>query len=75
MHLLATRLLQSVDLSAVQSKVDTASHAGTVPLVIVALILFVAAVVVRKIIKLAIVVVVAGIVALLFAGWRAGMFG
>ncbi len=75
MHPLASRLLHSVDLAVLQSKVDTASHAGTVPLVIVAVVLFVAAVVVRKIIKLAIVVVIAAIVALVFAGWRAGLFG
>jgi hypothetical protein len=75
MHPLASRLLSSVDLSALQSKAATASHAGTVPLVIVAVVLFVAAIVVRKIIKLAIVVVLAAIVALAFAGWRAGLFG
>ena len=40
-----------------------------------AVVLFVAAIVVRKVIKLAIVVVIAGIVALLFAGWRGGLFG
>jgi hypothetical protein len=74
MHPLASTLLHSVDLSAVQTKVDNASHAGTVPLVIVAVVLFVAAVIVRKIIKLAIVVVLAAIVALVFAGWRGGLF-
>jgi hypothetical protein len=71
MHLLASRLLHSLDLAAVSKT----SHAGTVPLVIVAAVLFVAAVVVRKIIKLAIVVVLAAIVALVFAGWRGGLFG
>ncbi|MDX6205350.1 MAG: hypothetical protein QOE76_3480 [Frankiales bacterium] len=71
MHLLASRLLHSLDLAAVSKT----SHAGTVPLVIVAAVLFVAAVVVRKIIKLAIVVVLAAIVALAVAGWRAGLFG
>jgi hypothetical protein len=75
MHLLASHLLSSVDFSALQSKVAKTSHAGTVPLVIVAVVLFVAAIAVRKIIKLAIVVVLAAIVALAFAGWRAGLFG
>lgn len=74
MHLFASRLLQSVHLSAAQTDVDKASHAGTVPLVVIAVVLFVAAVAVRKIIKLAIVVVLAAIVALLFAGWRSGLF-
>ena len=39
------------------------------------IVLFVTAVVVHKIIKLAIVVVLAAIVALAVAGWRAGLFG
>jgi hypothetical protein len=75
MHLLASHLLSSVDLSALQSKAGTTSHAGTVPLVVVAVVLLVAAIVVHKIIKLAIVVVLAAIVALIVAGWRAGLFG
>jgi hypothetical protein len=76
MHLLASRLLHSLNLAAVDNQVaKTTSHAGTVPLVIVAVVLFVAAIVVRKIIKLAIVVVLAAIVALVFAGWRGGLFG
>ena len=75
MHLLASRLLRSLDLAGVQAQVDKTSHAGAVPLVVVAVVLFVAAVVVHKIIKLAIMVVLAGIVALAFAGWRAGLFG
>jgi hypothetical protein len=57
------------------TKTDTTSHAGAVPLLVVAIVLFVAAVVVRKVIKLAIVVVLAGIVVLVIAGWRAGTFG
>lgn len=74
MHLLASRLLHSVNLAALKSQVDKSSHAGAVPLLVIAIVLFVAAVVVRKVIKLAIVVVLAAIVALVFAGWRAGMF-
>jgi hypothetical protein len=74
MHLLASRLLHSLNLAAVDTQVAKTSHAGTVPLVVIAVVLFVAAVVVRKVIKLAIVVVLAAIVALVFAGWRAGLF-
>jgi hypothetical protein len=75
MHLLATRLLHSFNLASLDAQVDKTSHAGAIPLVVVAIVLFVAAVVVHKIIKLAIVVVLAGIVALAVAGWRAGLFG
>ena len=57
------------------TQADSSSHSGATPLVIVAIVLFIAAIVVRKVIKLAIVVVIAGIVALLFAGWRGGLFG
>ena len=74
----ASSLLHSLhrrSLSSIQAQVDKTSHAGAVPLVVVAIVLFVAAVVVHKIIKLAIVVVLAAIVALAFAGWRAGLFG
>jgi hypothetical protein len=74
MQLSASDLLDSLNLAATGQS-STSSHAGTVPLVIVAIVLFVAAVVVRKIIKLALVVVLAAIVALVFAGWRAGVFG
>lgn len=75
MHLLASHLLHSIKLATIQAEVDKTSHAGTVPLVVVAVVLFVCAVVVRKIIKLAIIVVLAAIVALVFAGWRSGLFG
>jgi hypothetical protein len=71
MRISASELLSSINLAAT----DKASHAGTVPLVIVAIVLFFAAVVVRKIIKLALVVVLAAIIALIFAGWRSGLFG
>jgi hypothetical protein len=78
MHALASSVLHSIrsaSLSSIQAQVDKSSHAGAVPLLVVAIVLFVAAVVVHKIIKLAIVVVLAGIIALAFAGWRAGLFG
>lgn len=78
MHALASSLLHSlhdVRFSSVQAAVDKTSHAGAVPLLVVAIVLFVAAFVVHKIIKLAILVVLAGIVALAVAGWRAGVFG
>jgi hypothetical protein len=74
MHLLASRLLHSLNLAVLDNQVAKSSHAGAVPLVVVAGVLFVAAVFVRKIIKLAIVVVLAAIVALAVAGWRAGLF-
>jgi hypothetical protein len=74
MHLLASRLLHSLNLAAIDTQVDKTSHAGAVPLYVVAGVLFVAAIVVRKIIKLAIVVVLAAIVVLVVAGWRAGAF-
>jgi hypothetical protein len=74
MHLLASRLLHSLNLAALDNQVDKTSHAGAIPLVVVAGVLFVAAIFVRKVIKLAIVVVLAAIVALVFAGWRAGTF-
>jgi hypothetical protein len=78
MHALASSVLHSftsLRLSSIQAEVSKTSHAGAVPLLVVAIVLFVAAVVVHKIIKLAIVVVLAGIVALAVAGWRAGLFG
>lgn len=75
MHPLASRLLSAVDLSSIHNQADSTSHSGATPLVIVAIVLFIAAIVVRKVIKLAIIVVIAGIVALLFAGWRGGLFG
>jgi hypothetical protein len=68
-------LWHSVNLATVEAQADKTSHAGAVPLLVVAIVLFVAAVVVHKIIKLAIVVVLAAIVALAVAGWRAGLFG
>ena len=78
MHALADAVvhsLSSASLSSLQAAVDKTSHAGAVPLVVVGIVLFVAAFIVHKIIKLAIVVVLAGIVALAVAGWRAGLFG
>lgn len=60
--------------TSLEAAADTSKHSGTIPLLVVALGLFVAAVIVRKLIKLAIVVVVAGIVVLVIAGWRAGTF-
>ena len=74
MHTYASNLLESMRLAATGTS-STSSHAGTLPLVIVAVVLFVAAVVVRKIIKLAIIVVLAAIIALVLAGYRAGVFG
>jgi hypothetical protein len=70
----SSSLLDSLRLAAT-GQTSTSSHAGTVPLVIVAIVLFIAAVVVRKIIKLALIVVVAAIVALVVAGYRSGLFG
>ena len=78
MHALADAVVHSLSnasLSSLQAAVDKTSHAGAVPLVVVGIVLFVAAFIVHKIIKLAIVVVLAGIVALAVAGWRAGLFG
>jgi hypothetical protein len=74
MHLYASSLLESLRLAATGQSTSS-NHAGTVPLVIAAVVLFVAAVVVRKIIKLAIIVVLVAIVALVLAGYRSGLFG
>jgi hypothetical protein len=51
-----------------------ADHRGAVPLALVGVALFLAALVVRRIIKLAITIVVVGVVAVVLAAWRAGVF-
>jgi hypothetical protein len=50
-------------------------HAGTIPLIVAGVALLLVAGVVRRLIKLALVVAVVGIVALIVAAWRAGVFG
>lgn len=52
---------------------DKASHAGTVPLLIAGVALLVAAIIVRKIIKLAILVAIVGAIAIGFSAWRSGV--
>ena len=51
-----------------------AAHSGAVPLALVGVVLFLAALVVRRIIKLAVVIVLVGLVAIGLAAWRAGVF-
>jgi hypothetical protein len=51
-----------------------ADHRGALPLALVGVALLLAALVVRRIIKLALTIVVVGVVALVLAAWRAGVF-
>ncbi|MFL6139116.1 MAG: hypothetical protein ACJ74O_15135 [Frankiaceae bacterium] len=62
-------------LPAVLPLAADADHRGAVPLALVGIALFLAAIVVRRIIKLATVVVVVGIVAVVLAAWRGGILG
>ena len=50
-----------------------AGHAGAVPLALVGVALLLAALVVRRIIKLALVIVVVGLAAVALAAWRGGL--
>lgn len=50
-------------------------HQGTVPLLVAGLVLLVAAAVVRRVIRLALLVALAGAVAVALAAWRSGAFG
>jgi hypothetical protein len=53
----------------------SAGTGGTVALVVVAVALFLGALIVRRIIRLALLVAVAGLVVLAVAAWHAGVFG
>jgi hypothetical protein len=50
-----------------------ADHAGTIPLILAGIALLLAAGIVRRLIKLALLVAVAGLIALVLAAWRAGL--
>lgn len=68
----------TVDLAALPSLADLtggapSDHRTSIPLIVVGLVLFVVAGIVRKIIKLALLILLAGAVALVVAAWRSGL--
>lgn len=56
------------------STVAASTHPAALPLAIAGFALWIAAGIVRKIIKLALLIAVAGAAALAFAAWRSGFF-